>query len=99
MPGFTVEFTDEALESLAFLRKHDQALVLDTMERQLAAHPLVETRNQKPLRPNELSQWELRVRHLRVFYNVDAETATVTVVAVGWKEHNRYYIRGREFRL
>ena len=74
-------------------------LVLDAIESQLAAQPDTETRNRKPLRPNELSQWELRVRHFRVFYDVDSDTAIVTVVAVGWKEHNRYYICGREFQL
>jgi len=51
------------------------------------------------LRPNDLSAWELRVDRCRVFYDVSAEEATVTVKAVGWKEHNRLFIRGREFQL
>lgn len=99
MPRFTVDFTQEALECLSFLRKHEQVAVLDAIEEQLASELLTETRNRKPLRPNELAQWELRVGHLRVFYNVDVESATVTVVAIGWKEHNKYYIRGKEFQL
>ena len=82
-----------------FLRKHEQVAVLDAIEVQLASEPVAETRNRKPLRPNELSQWELRVGHLRVFYNVGTESATVTAVAIGWKEHNKYYIRGKEFQL
>ena len=60
MPQFTIEFTQEAMESLTFLRKHEQAAVLDAIEVQLASEPGVETRNRKPLRPNELSQWEIR---------------------------------------
>ena len=99
MPQFTIEFTEEALESLAFLRKHEQVTVLAAIEMQLASEPAAAARNRKPLRPNELSQWELRVSHMRAFYNVDMESAIVTVVAIGWKERNRYYIRGKEFRL
>lgn len=99
MPDFTIEFTEEALDSLRFLRKHEQAVVLDAIASQLASEPVTETRNRKPLRPNELSQWELRVRNLRVFYNVDMESATVTVAAAGRKKGNRYYICGKEFRL
>jgi mRNA-degrading endonuclease RelE of RelBE toxin-antitoxin system len=99
MPQFTSEFTEEALESLTFLRKHEQVVVLDAIGLQLASEPVAETRNRKPLRPNELSQWELRVGHLRVFYNVDLQSAIVTVVAVGWKENNNYYICGKEFQL
>ena len=71
MPQFTIELTEESLESLTFLRKHEQVVVLDAIELQLASEPVTETRNRKPLRPNELSQWELRVGHLRAFYNVD----------------------------
>ncbi len=97
MPQFTIELTEESLESLTFLRKHEQVVVLDAIELQLASEPVTETRNRKPLRPNELSQWELRVGHLRAFYNVDVDSATV--VAVGWKEHNKYFIRGKEFQL
>ncbi len=99
MPQFTIEFTEEALESLTFLRKHEQVVALDAVELQLASEPTAETRNRKPLRPNDLSQWELRVGHLRVFYNVDVESARVTVVAIGWKERNKYFIRGKEFQL
>ncbi len=99
MPQFTIEFTEEALENLTFLRKHEQVAVLDAIESQLESEPVAETRNRKTLRPNELSQWEWRVGHLRVFYNVDVESAAVTVVAIGWKEHNKYYIGGKEFRL
>lgn len=34
------------------------------------AAPLLETRNRNPLRPNETSQWELRIGKYRVFYDV-----------------------------
>ena len=99
MPQFEIFYADAAADDLTLLRKHDQALVVDAIDSQLAEQPLVETRNRKRLRPNDLSKWELRVRRFRVFYDVDEEAATVTIAAVGWKEHDKYYIHGREFRL
>ncbi len=64
MPQFRIEFTEEATESVGFLRKHEQVVVLDSIALQLALEPVTQTRNRKPLRPNELSQWELRVGNL-----------------------------------
>jgi mRNA-degrading endonuclease RelE of RelBE toxin-antitoxin system len=60
---------------------------------------LVQTRNRKPLRPNDLSTWEARVGSHRVFYDVDQINRRVTIKAVGWKEHNRLFIRGEEYHL
>jgi hypothetical protein len=60
---------------------------------------LTETRNRKPLRPNDLSSWELRVDVNRVFYDVDKDAAKVIIKAVGWKEHNKLFIRGKEYQL
>lgn len=57
------------------------------------------TWNRKPLRPNDISTWELRIGQRRVFYDVDTEDNVVTVKAVGWKEHNKLFIRGKEFEL
>jgi mRNA-degrading endonuclease RelE of RelBE toxin-antitoxin system len=92
-------FTQSALDDLEYLRKADRRVVLDAIDQQLTTEPLQKTKNRKPLRPNDLSAWELRVAGFRVFYDVDSESQEVIVKAVGWKEHNRLYIRGAEFRL
>ena len=96
---FTVEVTESALDDLDYLKKAEQNLVLDAIEEQLTATPLTPTRNRKPLRSNDLSQWELRVTSFRVFYDVDEEASKVIVRAVGWKEHNKLFIRGQEYSL
>lgn len=96
---FTVRLTDSALDDLRFLKKNEQVTILNAVNLQLANEPLVETRNRKPLRPNELSQWELRVGSYRVFYDVDAEGDAVLIKAVGWKDHNTLWIRGKEYVL
>ena len=74
-------------------------MIYDAVQLQLSFGPTIPTRNRKPLRPNPLSEWELRVGALRIFYDVDTEERVVLIKAVGWKEHNRLFIRGKEFEL
>jgi mRNA-degrading endonuclease RelE of RelBE toxin-antitoxin system len=96
---FELAFTENALKDLRYLKKTLQNVVLVAMEQQLTTEPLVQTRNRKPLKPNDLSAWEMRVGSHRVFYDVHEASCRVTVKAVGWKEHNRLFIRGKEYRL
>lgn len=96
---FRIELTDDALEDLKHLKKRDQKIVMDALPDRLAHEPLKESRNRKPLRPNQLSSWQLRIGAFRVFYDVSPDSAVVLIKAVGWKEHNRLFIRGQEFTL
>ena len=66
------------------------------MDKQLVHQPTVETRNRKPMRPNPVAPWELRIGNLRVYYDVEEEPEpTVFIRAVGIKERNRVRI-GKE---
>jgi mRNA-degrading endonuclease RelE of RelBE toxin-antitoxin system len=96
---FEVVFTESAWEDLRVLKKGAQNAVLDAIEQQLTTDPLTQTRNRKPLRPNDLSTWEMRVGTHRVFYDVAEDDRKVTVKAIGWKEHNKLFIRGKEYEL
>ena len=96
---FAVRFTETALGHLEGFRKFDRNIILDGIKAQLPYEPLLETRNRKRLRPNRLADWELRIRHYRVFYEVDEVAAVVRIVAVGYKEHNKLIIGGEEFDL
>ena len=96
---FTLEFTPDAVEDLRSLRKFEQRTVVDRIESQLRAQATTETRNRKPLRPNDLAKWELRLGSYRVFYDVDEAVTSVKVKAIGRKEHNKLMIRGREYQI
>jgi mRNA-degrading endonuclease RelE of RelBE toxin-antitoxin system len=96
---YSVKISESAIDDLRCLKKNEQTTVLDLIGQQLAAEPLQETRNRKPLRANDLSQWELRIDRFRVFYDVDTENHVVLIKAVGWKDHNKLYIRGEEHTL
>jgi len=55
--------------------------------------PKVETRNRKPMRPNPVAPWELRIDPLRVYYDVQEEPEHLVMVrAVGVKERNQVRI-------
>ena len=96
---FKVEFTASALEDLDFFKPYEQNPILDAVEQQLPHEPLTPTRHRKELRPNPLATWELQAGKYRVFYDVEQEDQVVRVKAVGWKEHNQLFIRGKEFTL
>ena len=93
---FRIEYSPDAEEHLRVLSARQQTLVLDVAERQLAHQPTAETRNRKPMRPNPLAPWELRIGSLRVYYDVEKEPEPVVFLrAVGVKQRNRVRI-GRE---
>lgn len=72
--------------------------VVDAIEVQLSDEPEVETRNRKRLRQNPIAPWELRIKNVRVFYDIE-EPETVTILAIGKKRGNRLYIEGQEIEL
>jgi mRNA-degrading endonuclease RelE of RelBE toxin-antitoxin system len=99
MTRFALELMASARDDLRFFQKFEQQLILDAIELQLYNEPLTPTRNRKLLRPNHLAEWELRVDRYRIFYDVDRNKHLVSVKAIGWKEHNKLFIRGKEYVL
>ena len=62
--------------------------------------PTVETRNRKPMRPNPLAPWELRLERLRVYYDVQEEPERVVQVrAIGIKRRDKVLIGGEVIEL
>jgi mRNA-degrading endonuclease RelE of RelBE toxin-antitoxin system len=95
---FSIRLTDNAIKDLDHYRKNERRLISDGIAQFLAEDANVETRRRKPLRPNPISSWELRIDNYRVFYDFE-EDDKVKVVAVGHKEHNDLYIRGKKVEL
>ncbi|MGL5083795.1 MAG: type II toxin-antitoxin system RelE/ParE family toxin [Microcoleaceae cyanobacterium] len=85
---------------LRYLTARQQAIILDTVDEQLMYQPTVETKNRKPMRPNLLAPWELRIGDLRVYYDVEEEPeAVVYINAVGIKERSQVRIAGEVYDL
>jgi mRNA-degrading endonuclease RelE of RelBE toxin-antitoxin system len=98
--AYEIAFADSVKAHLQVLTARQRGTVLEAIEHQLTNEPLIETRNQKPLRPNPIAPWELRVGSLRVFYDVSEGTPpTVRVLAVGVKDRTVLRIGGQEIQL
>lgn len=95
---FDIDFTSSAIGDIRYFRKAEQNIIVDAITQNLL-EPLRPVRNRKSLESNELSEWELRIGRYRVFYDVDEIDKVVLVKAVGWKEHNKLFIRGKEYKL
>jgi mRNA-degrading endonuclease RelE of RelBE toxin-antitoxin system len=98
---YEIRFAECVREQMEFLTAAEHSVLLKAIRKQLAHQPLVETRNRKPLRPNPIAPWELRVGPLRAFYEVrprdqelEGSTDVVYVLSVGKKERNVLRIAG-----
>ena len=97
---YIIEYSPEAEEHLQRLTARQRKIVLDTVDRQLLNQANVETKNRKPMRPNPVAPWELRIGSLRVYYDVEEHLEwKVVVAAVGVKERNRVRIGGEIINL
>ena len=104
---YEIRFAQCVRDHMTFLTAAEGSVLLDAIHEQLAHEPLIETRNRKPLRPNPLAPWELRVGALRAFYEVrspageppaqelEVPADVVYVLAVGNTERNVLRIAGR----
>src|SRR6266436_7423420 len=101
-PKFTLSFAPQAIEHLDLIESKHHGLLRRTIKEQLTYTPTEETRNRKPLeQPAPFgASWELRcgpANRFRVFYEVDAESETVAVLAIGVKDRNRLVIGPEEY--
>ena len=93
---FVIEYSPDAEDHLRVLTARQRAIILDSVDVRLVHQPDVETRNRKPMRPNPVAPWELRVGDFRVYYDVvEQPVKRVLVRAVGVKVRNAIWI-GKE---
>jgi mRNA-degrading endonuclease RelE of RelBE toxin-antitoxin system len=98
--AYTIEYALEVEDHLRPLTVRQRTIVFEAIDTQLTHEPNVETRNRKPMRPNPLAPWELRVQNMRVYYDVEHDPEErVLILAVGIKDHNRILIGGKEIEL
>ena len=97
---YPIMYSPVTIGHLRKLTARQRRMVLDAVDEHLPHQPAVETRNRKPMRPNPLAPWELRVEECRVYYDVMEEPERfVIVLAVGIKDRARIVIGGEEVEL
>ena len=95
---FEIILTPGANADLAYFKTAEQRLIVKGIKHYLAVDAHIETKKRKQLRANLLAPWELRIDAYRVFYDFE-DAGIVKIIAVGIKEHNDLYIRGRRVLL
>ena len=101
--AFGFIFAPEVVAHLGTIERKLHSLIRKQIRLRLASEPEKGTRNRKALDvPAPFgAQWELRCgpgNRLRVFYEVDADARTVTILAIGVKERNVLRIGTEEYR-
>lgn len=91
---YEIEYTEDALDDLAYFRKQEQQIILVGIEQQLQYQPTVETRNRFQRQRPDIAAWELRIGLFRVYYNVEEIVQIVHVERIGEKPNNEIYFRG-----
>ncbi len=107
MANYEIRFAQCVREHMKHLTATERSTLLNGIREQLKDEPLVETRNRKPLRPNPVAPWELRVGSLRALYDVrpadhptlEGSTDVVYVLAVGRKTRNVLRIGGEVVKI
>jgi mRNA-degrading endonuclease RelE of RelBE toxin-antitoxin system len=94
---FAVNITPSARADIRFFKVYEQRIIASAIRTFLTRDALVETDRRKLLESNSLAPWELRIENYRVFYDVDDDT--VHIIAVGHKNHNDLYVRGKKVQL
>jgi mRNA-degrading endonuclease RelE of RelBE toxin-antitoxin system len=85
-------------EDLRHFSVFEQRAIVVAIRVHLVTDANRETKRRKKLTGHPIAPWELRLGKHRVFFEFEGET-TVKIVAVGHKEHNDLFIRGRKVEL
>jgi mRNA-degrading endonuclease RelE of RelBE toxin-antitoxin system len=93
--AFGLTITAPFKAQLAVLPAWERRMVESSIAAKILERPTTPTKAVKRLRPNPISEFELRVGDLRVLYNVVGEE--VILVAVGRKIGNQLFIGSEEF--
>lgn len=96
---YSVRFLDQVEEHLRWLDAGQRKLVLNAISVQLRHQPDRDTRNRRRMRKNPLADYRLRVRNLRVYYDVDPAARVVIIKAVGRKMRDKVLVGAEEIEL
>ena len=95
---FNIEVGKSANDDLYYYDKFDQRIIVKAIIKYLQLDANIDPRKRKQLRSNPIAPWELRLGKYRIFYEIK-EIQEVRVLAIGHKEHNELFIRGKKVEI
>jgi mRNA-degrading endonuclease RelE of RelBE toxin-antitoxin system len=63
---YRIGYSPQSMAHLKGFNARDRRIIADAIDDQLSHQPGIPTRNRKPMRDNQLAEWELRVGDFRV---------------------------------
>ena len=90
---FHINLTSSAADDLDYFDAYEQRIIMAAVHTYLVHDAHIPTKRRKQLEANPIAPWELKKDKYRIFYDVINDT--VDILAIGYKEHNALFIRGR----
>jgi mRNA-degrading endonuclease RelE of RelBE toxin-antitoxin system len=79
---YQIDFSNDARIDLSYFTAYERKIMVSGIKEQLIHEPHSEAKNRKKLRDNPLANWELRVGKYRIFYEIDEDTLSVTIITM-----------------
>ena len=95
---FKIELVPNAEEDLNYYKTYEKRLIVKAILKYLQVDANIETKKRKQLQLNPIAPWELRIGNYRIFYEIRREKL-VRITAIGYKEHNDLFIRGKKVEI
>jgi mRNA-degrading endonuclease RelE of RelBE toxin-antitoxin system len=70
---YRIAVTESAKEDIAYFETPEQRMIVAGIIAHLRTDAEIQTRKKKPLRPNPIAPWELRLDRFRIFYSIQHE--------------------------
>jgi mRNA-degrading endonuclease RelE of RelBE toxin-antitoxin system len=94
---FHINLTSSAADDLDYFDAYEQRIIMAAVHSYLVHNPHIPTKRRKQLQSNPIAPWELKKDKYRIFYDIIDDT--VDILAIGYKEHNALFIRGRRVSI
>jgi mRNA-degrading endonuclease RelE of RelBE toxin-antitoxin system len=94
---FHINLTSSAADDLDYFDAYEQRIIMAAVHTYLVHNAHIPTKRRKQLQSNPIAPWELKKDKYRIFYDIIDDT--VDILAIGYKEHNALFIRGRRVSI
>jgi mRNA-degrading endonuclease RelE of RelBE toxin-antitoxin system len=94
---FQPTLSPSAAEDLDYFSAFEQRVIMAAINTFLMDDAHVETKRRKRLEQHPIAPWELKRGKYRIFY--DIVNTNVEILAIGYKDHNDLFIRGKKVAI
>ena len=94
---FHINLTSSAADDLDYFDAYEQRIIMAAVHTYLVHDAYIPAKRRKQLESNTIAPWELKKDKYRIFYDIIDDT--VDILAIGYKDHNDLFIRGRRVSI